>query len=46
MGAGTAAYKGIIAAKKAFAPWKSKFCAGNLSSIGTDHVNVKKTAKG
>ena len=34
MGAGTAAYKGIVAAKKTFSAWKAQLCAGNFSFIG------------
>ena len=46
MGAGTAAYKGIVAAKKTFSAWKAQLCAGNFSFIGPDHINVEKTSKG
>ena len=46
MGAGTAAYKGIVAAKKTFSAWKAQFCAGNFGFIGPNHINVEKTSKG
>ena len=46
MGAGTAAYKGIVAAQKAFSAWKAQFCTGNFGFIGPDHVDIKKTSKG
>jgi holo-ACP synthase/triphosphoribosyl-dephospho-CoA synthase len=26
--------------------WKAKFCTGNFGFIGTDHINIEKTAKG
>ena len=46
MGAGTAAHKGIVAAKKTFSAWKAQLGAGNFGFIGPDHVNVEKTSKG